>query len=337
MTNNLVPPFIMREAGVIVNEVPKIQTKDPDISHHSLFFPKEEVRIPLMLWGIFSYFPTRSPTVQDLIDFEDHLLALTPEGHWNPHSDSYARNEENMLDWEGNIIAPKDRAQIMLEDIPIDDGLVASMSISAVESQICNDICDNSEALDHYMPTNENDIPMEVDELNGQLYKVNPVLDPFSLGALLAERRHVGNFGASIGSTTGWDNEIPFPDFPNSDVKEVDQIDLDDNMACSTEATKFAGVSPEHLSKVWRIDHKTAQRTLDVTTQKCVRSEGNALSRNYSTNDRMLRYKRIHQYFFTDTFFATSKARKSSRGNSCMQLFVYRQRLCVCGANAKLQ
>lgn len=36
----------------------------------------------------------------------------------------------------------------------------------------------------------------------------------------------------------------------------------------------------------------------------------------------MIRYKRISEYFFTDTFFATSKAHKSLRGNTCCQLFV---------------
>jgi hypothetical protein len=42
------------------------------------------------------------------------------------------------------------------------------------------------------------------------------------------------------------------------------------------------------------------------------------LSRNYGTNDRMLRYKRIKDYCYTDTFFS----RKSSRGHTCCQLFV---------------
>jgi transposase InsO family protein len=36
----------------------------------------------------------------------------------------------------------------------------------------------------------------------------------------------------------------------------------------------------------------------------------------------MLRYKRINDYFFMDTFFATKKAGRSSRGNTCCQLFV---------------
>jgi hypothetical protein len=36
----------------------------------------------------------------------------------------------------------------------------------------------------------------------------------------------------------------------------------------------------------------------------------------------MLRYKRIRDYFYMDTFFATKKGGKSSRGHKCCQLFV---------------
>ena len=38
----------------------------------------------------------------------------------------------------------------------------------------------------------------------------------------------------------------------------------------------------------------------------------------FSSNERILRYKRINAFFFTDTFFG----KKSARGYSCMQLFV---------------
>jgi hypothetical protein len=37
---------------------------------------------------------------------------MTPDGSsWNPHSDVYARNEENMLDWNGHMVEPKDRVR----------------------------------------------------------------------------------------------------------------------------------------------------------------------------------------------------------------------------------
>jgi hypothetical protein len=45
------------------------------------------------------------------------------------------------------------------------------------------------------------------------------------------------------------------------------------------------------------------------------------LSRNASTNDRAVRYRRIQGRFFTDTLFATKMA-KSLRGNTCVQIFV---------------
>ena len=44
------------------------------------------------------------------------------------------------------------------------------------------------------------------------------------------------------------------------------------------------------------------------------------MSRQYSTNDRMLRYKRVNEHFFMDTFFV--KGKPSTRGYTCCQLFV---------------
>ena len=65
-----------------------------------------------------------------------------------------------------------------------------------------------------------------------------------------------------------------------------------------------------------------AKRTLNATSQRCKRAEDPTLTRNYPTNDRMLRYKRIKEHFFMDTFFASKKSGKSLRGFTMMQLFV---------------
>lgn len=81
----------------------------------------------------------------------------------------------------------------------------------------------------------------------------------------------------------------------------------------------LTGVSPNHLSKIWKIDLPTARRTLGVTSQLKKQDTAGEFSRNYSTNDQMLRYCRINSCFFTDTFFVTKKA-LSLRGNACMQL-----------------
>ena len=116
----------------------------------------------------------------------------------------------------------------------------------------------------------------------------------------------------------------------NSD-DDFDPMDLDDDtnevlvvnfMASTAQAGKTRGVDPKHLSKIWRISHEDAQRTIDVTTQMSTQTDGPTLSRNYSTNDRMLKYKRIKDFFFMDTFFATKKGGQSSRGHTCCHLFV---------------
>jgi hypothetical protein len=62
MQNNLIPPFMMREAGIIVSDTPKIQVGNPTEEHHSIFSPGTQLRIPMSLWGVFSYFPTSKPT-----------------------------------------------------------------------------------------------------------------------------------------------------------------------------------------------------------------------------------------------------------------------------------
>ena len=71
----------------------------------------------------------------------------------------------------------------------------------------------------------------------------------------------------------------------------VGGIDFDNTIVSSANRSK--GVSAEHLSKTWRIDLETAERTLDVTSQHCQRKDNPELSCNYGTNDRILRYKRV--------------------------------------------
>jgi hypothetical protein len=102
-------------SGIKVYDTPKTQVTEPTIEDHSISFPETGFRIPLSLWGIFSYFPTIKPTSSLMMDTEEVYL-LTPS-RWNPHDDAYATNEENMLDWEGNMVTKKDRVQVLLADI----------------------------------------------------------------------------------------------------------------------------------------------------------------------------------------------------------------------------
>ena len=56
MENNLIPPFILREAGLQGKDTPKIHIEDPDTSDHAITFLVHDLRITLQLHGIFSFF-----------------------------------------------------------------------------------------------------------------------------------------------------------------------------------------------------------------------------------------------------------------------------------------
>ena len=56
----------MREAGVVVNDKPKIHTEDPTVNDQVLIFKETGFRIPLSIHGIFSFFQTTKSMVKEL-------------------------------------------------------------------------------------------------------------------------------------------------------------------------------------------------------------------------------------------------------------------------------
>eukprot|EP00957_Ditylum_brightwellii_P029972 2268767-Ditylum_brightwellii.AAC.1 len=85
-------------------------------------------------------------------------------------------------------------------------------------------------------------------------------------------------------------------------------IDLDDNLVSLAHIHPSVGVNEEHLSKAWRISPEIAGKTLIVTTQKQICVDNPSLARILSTNDKMLRYKKMNCYCYMDIFFTTKKA-----------------------------
>ena len=59
--HNLIPPCVIREAGVDIKCVSKIQCKNPEEEYHSVYFKEENLRMPLRLHSVFSYFPSSKP------------------------------------------------------------------------------------------------------------------------------------------------------------------------------------------------------------------------------------------------------------------------------------
>ena len=202
--------------------------------------------------------------------------------------------------------------RVVLEDIPSDDTMISSFAL-----------CDKEQmAVSSYFIDQDEDINATYGfEDEHQLYQ-----------ALNMQNEH-GQFAMNIGATSIMDQPYLDDDEDSqgsSDEDDTSQDDSDDDfdlteldddtneelldnfMASTAQAGKTGRVDPKHLSKIWRISHEDAQRTIDVTTQMSTRTDDPTLSRNYSTNDRMLRYKSINDFFFMDTFFATKKGGQSS-------------------------
>lgn len=220
--------------------------------------------------------------------------------------------------------------------------MVASLSIGNEESRHIELVLETSLGDDFERPNpGYRHVPRPADQATGVLANVSSILNDQTLYELLMERNTLGKFQAGIGSTNatssdflvdtdGLDSQLDIEDDNNEDQQMDDlykesiegHIDLDDIMLSATHASKSHGIDTEHLSQTWRIDLETVKKTIDITSQQSTRTDNPTLSQNYGTGDRMLRYRRINEYFFMDTFFATKSAGKSSRGHSCCQLFV---------------
>ncbi len=66
MDHNLIPSFLLRMAGLQVDETPKHQLALPTVDNHSIYDSETKMLIHLKLKGIFSYFPTRALTLDEI-------------------------------------------------------------------------------------------------------------------------------------------------------------------------------------------------------------------------------------------------------------------------------
>ena len=205
MKNNLLPPFILRQAGIKLNDTPKIQVDDPTIEEHSLLFPETGFRIPLSLWGTFSYFPTCKPTATQMQD-SDEIYMLTTD-QFNPHDDSYAVNEENMLDWEGNMVERKHRTKILLSEAEENEAMAAFVQVSSIESRAIDRVLETIDDEGEIVKPCFHTVPRAADEISSILGAVSPLLDDMALYERLSARLELGSFQALIGSTNATGKE----------------------------------------------------------------------------------------------------------------------------------
>ena len=111
------------------------------------------------------------PTQDELVEPSDvYMLTLTI---WNSHSDHYVHNEENMLDWEGNMKEKKDWIQwrIVLDELKEDTRMVSSLFIREVESiAILDTFLDEEEPMMTSSPYNDNVIAAMTAQISTTLH-----------------------------------------------------------------------------------------------------------------------------------------------------------------------
>ena len=144
LQHNLLSPFLMRQRNVIVDEKPKNHCKEPTSNNHCISFENNDLRIPLGLNGVFSFFHTRTPINEELIGCDK--VFLTPdESQWNPYCTSFELTERSVLSYDSDISSSSNWESHNMELEPAPGEI---SSTKAFESAIDKNI-DDAFVFDH--------------------------------------------------------------------------------------------------------------------------------------------------------------------------------------------
>ena len=244
MTHNLVPPFILREAGLKVKETPKIHVSDPDQNDHSISDPDSDLHITLQLHGIFLYFHTRTPTTDELSTCQQILM--TPDTlTWDPYSPHFALNKESMVDHEGILVGQQFRKR----------HCPGIYEVSSFDAQKYDDAVD--------MACDEPSLFSEIDATTNSHSLATSEIS--SLAASLIQSCLCGQLQIPFSTVvSSIQSKCPlFTDTTDDEtVCESIPLPIDNFSEVSAVVTKPSGVSPEYLSKIWRIKQEEAEQTL---------------------------------------------------------------------------
>ena len=142
MEHNLVPPCVLREAEFIVNDTPRIHCQNVTKDSHTIISEDGNLRMPLRLHGVFSYFPSFKADDDHYHSgsSNEHYL-LTPTGNdWNPNTREHEEAENYYIDENREIIPTRMKDAKEYKDyllnskrINVRDGLYELDSLSIPE------------------------------------------------------------------------------------------------------------------------------------------------------------------------------------------------------------
>jgi hypothetical protein len=91
LEHTLICPNQAHYNGAIIDDVPRHLSHDKS-STHSIYFPDDDIGLPLRLKGAISYIDTRLPSQYDIDNCK--WLIVTGDEVWEPHDNAFAENEE---------------------------------------------------------------------------------------------------------------------------------------------------------------------------------------------------------------------------------------------------
>ena len=133
MEDNLIPPFILREAGLIVNKQAKIHCEPGTITEEDHTIQERDTGyfITMQLQSIFSYFPMRIPLEDNIED--GVVVVMTPEGAtWDAYDQNFADNKRSMTNKKGELCPPIYEHKVFVEE----DDLAYINSIMVVDDNV---------------------------------------------------------------------------------------------------------------------------------------------------------------------------------------------------------
>ena len=226
---NLIPPFILREGGILVDECPKSQSINPTLDNHSMYCRDADLRIHFELTNTFSSFPTRKPTQEELSTYDK--IFITPDStSWDPYSTHYSANEDAMLNADFELAMYSEKREYLLEERS--DDYLEFPTVNSVN-------CHMDEVIQESM-----DVQSEApeDDLFIPLHEAKELADGLSKTAL-----H-GKIAAAVGSSAPGERTCPLFTTTLDDLEDLFQSDIS-----SMEAHSSKCVTPDFIKKIWSV------------------------------------------------------------------------------------
>ncbi len=201
MSHNLLPPFLIREASLFLDETPKFQSTDLSLDNQTVYDEETGMRTYLQLNGTFSYFPTRPLTLVEQETWDDFpVVYLTPDSdQWDPQATHYGDAESSMLDNSGQLV-DCDWTNLTIFD-PAD---ISGMHVETYTWDSFNELVDAiaSDNEDWYLvdapSDNDDEIRLTQDGILAQLADLSIVYEPALFSAAILNQAVISHIYMSL-------------------------------------------------------------------------------------------------------------------------------------------